>query len=83
MGLLGTLIIGFIVGALAKLIMPGKDVGGFIVTTLLGIIGAFVGTYVGSWLGFYEVGEEAGFIASLLGALLVLFLYRKFVQKRH
>lgn len=81
MGIIWTIIIGFIVGLIAKLLMPGKDGGGFIMTTLLGIIGSVVGTYVGSALGWYEVGEGAGFIASVLGAMIVLFLARMLTKR--
>lgn len=76
MGLIYTCIIGLIVGAIAKFLMPGKDPGGFIVTILLGIAGAFVGSWLGQMLGLYAAGAQAGFIASLIGALLILFLYR-------
>ncbi|WP_374028363.1 GlsB/YeaQ/YmgE family stress response membrane protein [Bdellovibrio bacteriovorus] len=81
MGIIWTIIIGFIVGLIAKFLMPGKDGGGFIMTTLLGIIGSVVGTYVGSALGWYEVGEGAGFIASVLGAMIVLFLARMLTKR--
>ena len=74
MSLLYTLLIGLIVGALAKFIMPGRDPGGIIVTILLGIAGAFVARFLGSALGLYTEGEAAGFIASLLGAILIHFL---------
>lgn len=76
MHLIGTLIIGLIVGALAKLIMPGKDPGGIIVTILIGIAGAFVGGFLGRALGLYQPDQPAGFIMSLVGALILLFLYR-------
>jgi uncharacterized membrane protein YeaQ/YmgE (transglycosylase-associated protein family) len=76
MGILMTIIIGLVVGVIAKLLMPGKDPGGFIVTTLLGIAGAFVARFLGQALGFYAEGESAGIIASILGAVLLLFLYR-------
>ena len=81
MGIILTIIIGFIVGLVAKFLMPGKDVGGFILTTILGIIGSVVGTYIGSSLGWYEVGEAAGFIASVLGAMIVLFLARMLTKR--
>lgn len=81
MGIIWTIIIGFIVGVVAKFLMPGKDGGGFILTTLLGIVGSVLGTYIGSWLGFYQVGEKAGFIASVLGAMLLLWIVRM-IQKR-
>jgi uncharacterized membrane protein YeaQ/YmgE (transglycosylase-associated protein family) len=69
-------IIGLIVGALAKLIMPGKDPGGIIVTILLGIAGSFIGTFIGRALGLYQPGQAAGFIMSLVGAIVLLVLYR-------
>ncbi len=75
--LLWTALIGLIVGALAKLLMPGKDPGGIFVTILLGIAGALVARWIGQLLGLYAPGEPAGFIASLLGAILLLFVYRK------
>ncbi|ASD63843.1 GlsB/YeaQ/YmgE family stress response membrane protein [Bdellovibrio bacteriovorus] len=81
MHIIWTIIIGFIVGLVAKFLMPGKDRGGFILTTILGIIGAVVGTYVGSALGWYQEGEGAGFIASVLGAMIVLFLARMLAKR--
>jgi uncharacterized membrane protein YeaQ/YmgE (transglycosylase-associated protein family) len=69
-------LIGLIVGALAKFIMPGKDPGGIIITMLLGIAGAFVGGLIGRALGMYQTGEAAGFIMSLIGAIILLVLYR-------
>lgn len=77
MSLLVTAIAGLIVGAIAKLVMPGKDPGGIIVTMLLGIAGAFVGALTGRALGWYEPGQPAGWIMSILGAVLLLFIYRK------
>lgn len=82
MGLIWTLIIGLLAGALAKLIMPGKDPGGCIITTLLGIAGAFLFTFIGKFLGFYEVGESAGFIGAVLGAIIILWLYRMFLKRK-
>jgi uncharacterized membrane protein YeaQ/YmgE (transglycosylase-associated protein family) len=76
MGIITTLIIGLIVGALAKLLMPGKDPGGIIITILIGIAGAFVARFLGQALGFYAEGERAGIIASILGAILLLAIYR-------
>jgi uncharacterized membrane protein YeaQ/YmgE (transglycosylase-associated protein family) len=76
-GILGWIIFGLIVGALAKFVMPGKDPGGFIVTTLLGIVGAVVGGFLGRMLGLYQEGEPAGFVGAFLGAVLVLWIYRK------
>lgn len=82
MSILATLIIGFLVGLIAKFLMPGRDPGGFIVTILLGIVGAFVATYLGQTLGWYQPGEAAGFIGSVIGAMIVLFIYRLIVGRR-
>jgi uncharacterized membrane protein YeaQ/YmgE (transglycosylase-associated protein family) len=82
MGLIATLIIGLIVGVIAKLLMPGKDPGGFIVTTILGIAGAFVAKFVGQALGWYQEGQPAGFIASVVGAILLLAIYRLLTKGR-
>jgi uncharacterized membrane protein YeaQ/YmgE (transglycosylase-associated protein family) len=76
MQIIWTLIIGLIVGAIAKFLMPGKDPGGMIITILLGICGSVVATYLGRFLGWYQEGATAGFIMSVLGAILLLFLYR-------
>jgi uncharacterized membrane protein YeaQ/YmgE (transglycosylase-associated protein family) len=82
MNLLWTLIIGFLAGAIAKLLMPGKDPGGFIVTTLLGIAGSIVARYLGMALGLYESTDSAGFIASVLGAVLLLAIHRFIVERK-
>lgn len=82
MAILGWILFGLIVGALAKLVMPGRDPGGIIVTMLLGIAGAVLGGFVGRALGFYGPGEAAGFLMSFIGAVLLLFLYRMFVRRR-
>lgn len=74
--LIWVLIIGLVVGALAKFIMPGKDPGGIIVTMLIGIAGAFLGTYLGRLIGHYGPDQSAGFLMSLLGALILLGIYR-------
>jgi uncharacterized membrane protein YeaQ/YmgE (transglycosylase-associated protein family) len=79
---LWALIIGLIVGALAKLIMPGKDPGGIIVTILIGIAGSFIATFLGRALGWYREGQGAGFIMSLVGAILLLWIYRLIVARR-
>jgi uncharacterized membrane protein YeaQ/YmgE (transglycosylase-associated protein family) len=76
-----TIIIGFIVGLLARALMPGKDPAGFIVTTLLGIGGAIVGKFIGQVLGFYREGDTAGFFMSLVGALIILAIYHYFKKK--
>ena len=72
----GTLIIGLIVGAIAKLLMPGRDPGGCFITILLGIAGAFLAGFLGRVIGWYEPGQPAGFIASIIGAMLLLLIYR-------
>ena len=82
MHLIWTLIIGLIIGAVAKLLMPGKDPGGFIVTMLLGIAGSLVATYLGRAVGWYGENSSAGFIASVVGAILLLALYRVFTRKK-
>jgi uncharacterized membrane protein YeaQ/YmgE (transglycosylase-associated protein family) len=82
MGLIWTIIVGLVVGALAKFIMPGKDPGGIIITILLGIAGAFVARFVGQALKLYAEGEPAGIIASILGAILLLAIYRMFKKGR-
>jgi uncharacterized membrane protein YeaQ/YmgE (transglycosylase-associated protein family) len=83
MHILWMLIIGLVVGALAKLIMPGKDPGGAIITILLGVAGALLAGMLGRSLGWYETGEGAGFIASILGAVVLLAGYRLIVGRRH
>jgi len=77
-----TLIIGFLAGAVAKLLMPGKDPGGFVITTLLGIAGAFLARYLGMALGWYHEEDSAGFIASVIGAIILLVIYRLFTRRR-
>ena len=76
MGILGWILFGLIVGALAKLVMPGKDPGGIIVTMLLGIAGAVLGGFAGRALGFYGPGEAAGWLMALLGSIILLAVYR-------
>jgi uncharacterized membrane protein YeaQ/YmgE (transglycosylase-associated protein family) len=80
--MLYTLIIGLIAGALAKLLMPGKDPGGFIITILLGIGGAFLATFLGKTVGWYEADEAAGFIGATVGAIVILWIYRMFQKKK-
>ncbi len=82
MGFLWMLIIGLVVGAVAKLIMPGKDPGGIFITILLGIAGAFLAGFLGRALGWYDSGDAAGFIASVVGAVLLLIVYRLVTRKR-
>jgi len=80
--ILWTLIIGLIVGAIAKLLTPGRDPGGCIITILLGIAGAFVAGYLGRLAGWYQPGQPAGFIASIIGAIILLLIYRLIAGKR-
>ncbi|MBP2313921.1 GlsB/YeaQ/YmgE family stress response membrane protein [Azospirillum soli] len=82
MGILWTIIIGFLAGIVAKFLMPGRDPGGFIITTLLGIAGAFVATYLGEAVGWYRAGEGAGFIGAIVGAIIILAIYRMVVGRR-
>jgi len=76
MHFLGMIVIGLIVGAIAKLVMPGRDPGGLFVTMLLGIAGSVVAGFLGRLLGWYSEGQSAGFIASIVGAIILLALYR-------
>ena len=81
-GVIGWIVFGLIVGAIAKLLMPGRDPGGVLVTMLLGIAGALLGGYTGRALGWYGPEDSAGFLMSLLGAVLLLVLYRMAVGGR-
>ena len=81
-GVIGWIIFGLIVGAIAKLVMPGRDPGGFIVTMLLGIAGALVGGFLGRAAGWYGPNDPAGFLMSLFGAVVLLLLYRMIVGRR-
>ena len=81
MGIIWTLIIGLLAGIVAKFLMPGPDPGGVIITILLGIAGAFLATFLGQTVGWYEAGEGAGFIGAVVGAVLILIIYRM-IRKR-
>ena len=83
MDLLWMLIIGLVIGVIAKLLMPGRDPGGFIITMLIGVAGSFLAGLLGRAVGWYEQGETSGFIASVLGAMLLLFVYRLVVGRRN
>ncbi|MBL8414164.1 MAG: GlsB/YeaQ/YmgE family stress response membrane protein [Propionivibrio sp.] len=83
MGIIWTIIIGFIAGVLAKFIMPGSnEPSGFVLTTILGIVGAVVASYLGQALGWYAHGEGAGLIGAVIGAIVVLFVWGAFVKQR-
>jgi uncharacterized membrane protein YeaQ/YmgE (transglycosylase-associated protein family) len=83
MGIIWTIIIGFIAGVIAKLVMPGdNEPSGFILTTILGVVGAFVATYLGQALGWYRPGEGAGLIGAVVGAIIVLFAYGVFAGRQ-
>jgi uncharacterized membrane protein YeaQ/YmgE (transglycosylase-associated protein family) len=77
MGIIGTLIVGLIVGAIARLILPGDQKMGWIMTCVLGVAGSFVAGYVGQALGWYQVGQGAGWIASVVGAIVLVYAYSK------
>jgi uncharacterized membrane protein YeaQ/YmgE (transglycosylase-associated protein family) len=81
MHLIWTLIIGLVIGAVAKFLMPGKDPGGIIITMLIGIAGSFIATYIGRAMGWYQEGQGAGFIMSVLGAILLLGIYHLIRRK--
>ena len=80
MGILSWIVFGLVVGIIAKLLMPGRDPGGFIITALLGIAGAVVGGMIGRMAGFYGPGEAAGYLMSIVGAMILLFLYHKVLR---
>jgi len=81
MSIVWIIIIGFLAGALAKLAMPGKDPGGIIITTLLGIAGAVLFSFLGRWLGIYNEGDTTDFVGAFFGAIILLFIYRLFKRK--
>jgi uncharacterized membrane protein YeaQ/YmgE (transglycosylase-associated protein family) len=82
MGIIWTIIIGFVAGVIAKFIMPGVEPSGFILTALLGIVGAFVATYLGQALGWYGPGEGAGLVGAVIGAIIVLAVYAMVAGRR-
>lgn len=81
MSWIGAIVIGLLAGIVAKLLMPGRDPGGFIITTLLGIAGALVATWLGQAIGWYRDGEAAGFIGAVVGAIVLLAIYRFAVRR--
>ncbi|OGQ05000.1 MAG: transglycosylase [Deltaproteobacteria bacterium RBG_19FT_COMBO_46_12] len=82
MHILWTILIGLVAGTIAKLIMPGKDPGGFIITILLGIAGSLIATYFGHLIGWYQAGQSAGFIGAIVGSILILLIYRLIKRKQ-
>jgi uncharacterized membrane protein YeaQ/YmgE (transglycosylase-associated protein family) len=82
MQIITTLLIGLVVGALAKLVMPGKDPGGIIITIVLGVAGAFLASFIGRALGWYTSGDTPGIILSVVGAIILLAAYRLAIQRR-
>jgi uncharacterized membrane protein YeaQ/YmgE (transglycosylase-associated protein family) len=83
MGILWTILIGFVAGLVAKFIVPGnREPSGFILTTILGIVGAVVATYLGQALGWYQAGEGAGLIGAIVGAVIVLLIWGAFTRRR-
>lgn len=81
MAIISTIFIGFIVGLFARALTPGRDIQGFILTTLLGIGGALVGKFIGQGLGLYTHDQSAGFFMSLIGAMIILFAYHLYKKK--
>ena len=82
MGILSWIVFGLVVGIIAKLLMPGRDPGGFIITMLLGVAGALLGGFIGRAMGFYGPNETAGWLISILGAILLLVIYRVAIGRR-
>ena len=82
MAILSWIVFGLVIGIIAKLLMPGKDPGGFIITILLGIAGALIGGFIGRAMGLYSAGQSAGWIMSILGAIILLALYRMLLRSR-
>jgi len=81
-GILGWILIGLVAGGIAKLLMPGKDPGGCLITILLGIAGALLAGFIGKSIGWYQEGEAAGFLAAIVGAFIILLLYRVILRRR-
>lgn len=82
MVILSWIVFGLVIGIIAKLLMPGRDPGGFIVTILLGVAGALVGGFIGRAMGLYSAGQSAGWIMSILGAVILLALYRMMMRRQ-
>lgn len=82
MGIIGWIVFGLLVGIVAKFLMPGRDPGGFVITIVLGIVGALVGGFIGRAAGWYREGDPVGFVMAVLGSIVLLFLYRMVVRRR-
>lgn len=82
MSIIGWILFGLVVGIVGKLLMPGRDPGGFIITIILGVAGALLGGFIGQSLGFYREGEPAGFLMAVIGSIILLLIYRMFVGRR-
>ena len=83
MWLIGWIFFGLVVGVIAKLLMPGRDPGGFFITIVIGIVGALLARFIGRAIGWYDTNEGAGYIASILGAIILLALYRMVTGRKH
>lgn len=83
MSIIGWILFGLVVGVIGKLLMPGRDPGGFVVTILLGIAGALIGGFLGRMLGLYHEGDPVGFIMAVIGSIILLLIYRFAVGRRH
>jgi uncharacterized membrane protein YeaQ/YmgE (transglycosylase-associated protein family) len=81
MSILGWILFGLVVGIIGKLLMPGRDPGGFIITSILGIVGALVGGFLGRVLGLYREGDPVGFVMAIIGSIILLVLYRMFASR--
>jgi uncharacterized membrane protein YeaQ/YmgE (transglycosylase-associated protein family) len=83
MGVIGWIVFGLLVGIVARFLMPGRDPGGFVITAIIGIVGALLGGYLGRAIGWYREGEAAGFVMAVVGSIVLLALYRLVVGRRH
>jgi uncharacterized membrane protein YeaQ/YmgE (transglycosylase-associated protein family) len=82
MGVIGWIIFGLVVGVVAKFLMPGRDPGGFVITAIIGIVGALLGGYLGRAIGWYREGDPVGFVVAVIGSIILLALYRMMVGRR-
>jgi uncharacterized membrane protein YeaQ/YmgE (transglycosylase-associated protein family) len=80
-GIIMTFLIGLVIGIIAKFLTPGRDPGGFIITAIIGVVGSFLATWIGQALGWYQAGQSAGWIASIVGAIILLLIYRMFTRR--